>query len=337
MMGGQFDVTDQMPLQFMPQVKAAPTLTVQEAQPNFQLMYYGFKTTRPMVSDKRVREAMNIAINRADIVKGIMLGNAEPAYTYIDPKTLDFAGLDQGHHQGRRRAGEEAARRGRLEGRLRRHPREGRRQAGAARCCSRRSAYFPRVSEAIQGYMRKIGVDWKIVGFDSTIAPAKMAKQDYEIWTVAFPYMSAGDLLNFYFDSKNMPAPNRMNWNDPKTDEWLTPGKRLADRRRPRQVLCAGPAARHRGASVDAGHEHRACTRPAQEAEGRAAAHALSEHLLQGPGLLVLMEKLLEVRGLRTHFAYGSRPVPRGRRHQLHRRRAARPSAWSANPAAARA
>src|SRR4029079_10974033 len=49
------------------------------------------KTTRPMVADKRVREAMNIAITRADIVKGIMLGNAEPAYTYIDDKALAFA------------------------------------------------------------------------------------------------------------------------------------------------------------------------------------------------------------------------------------------------------
>ena len=39
-----------------------------------------------------------------------------------------------------------------------------------------------------------------------------------------------------------------------------------------------------------------------EEAEGRAAAHALPEHLLQGPGLLLLMEPLLEVRGLRTHF-----------------------------------
>ena len=46
-----------------------------------------------------------------------------------------------------------------------------------------------------------------------------MAEQDYDLWTVTFPYMSAGDLLNFYFDSKNMPAPNRMNWNDPQTDE----------------------------------------------------------------------------------------------------------------------
>ena len=96
MMGGQFDVTHQIPLAFIQQVKDAPNLNVQEALPNFQLMYYGYKTTRPMVSDERVREAMNIAINRADIVKGIMLGNAEPAYTFIDPKALDFAESTKG-------------------------------------------------------------------------------------------------------------------------------------------------------------------------------------------------------------------------------------------------
>src|SRR5712664_2099739 len=60
-----------------------------------------------------------------------------------------------------------------------------------------------------------------------------------------------------------------------------------------------------------------------EETEGRPAAHALSEHLLQGPGLLLLMEKLLEVRGLKTHFSTDrglfravdgiSFSVPRGR------------------------
>ena len=57
-----------------------------------------------------------------------------------------------------------------------------------------------------------------------------------------------------------------------------------------------------------------------QEAEGRAAAHALPEHLLQGPGLLVLMDKLLEVRGLEDPLPHRPRPVPRRRRHRLHRR-----------------
>ncbi len=224
MLGGQFDVTHQIPLQFIQQVKAAPNLDVQEAKPNFQLMYYGYKTTRPMVADKRVREAMNIAINRADIVKGIMLGNAEPAYTYIDAKALDFAssttGLIKEDVERAKQLLDEAGWKVGADG-----IREKDGVKLAPKVLFTQVAYFGRVSEAIQGYMRKIGIDWKIIGYDSTIAPAEMAKQDYELWTVTFPYISSGDLLNFYFDSRNMPAPNRMNWNDAKTDEYLKMGR----------------------------------------------------------------------------------------------------------------
>src|SRR6201991_3063596 len=224
MLGGQFDITHQIPIAFIQQVKAAPNLNVQEALPNFQLMYYGYKTSRPMVADKRVREAMNIAINRADIVKGIMLGNAEPAYTFIDPKALDFAdstrGIIKEDVERAKKLLDEAGWKVGADG-----IREKDGIKLAPRVLFTQVAYFPRVSEAIQGYMRKIGIDWKIVGFDSTIAPAEMAKQDYELWTVTFPYISSGDLLNFYFDSKNMPAPNRMNWNDPFTDENLKLGR----------------------------------------------------------------------------------------------------------------
>ena len=199
-------------------------LQVQEAKPNFQLMYYGFKSNRPMVSDPRVREAMNIAINRAEIVKGIMLGQAEPAYTFIDPAALDF------NEETKTIIKEDVERAKKLLD-----------EAGwtvgadgfrykdgvklAPKVLFTQVSYFGRVSEAIQGYMRKIGIDWKIVGFDSTIAPAEMAKQDYELWTVTFPYVSAGDLLNYYFDSANIPAPNRMNWKDAQTDEWLKLGR----------------------------------------------------------------------------------------------------------------
>ena len=43
MMAGQFDITHQFPAQFIAQAKAAPMLTVTEAKPNFQLLYFGFK------------------------------------------------------------------------------------------------------------------------------------------------------------------------------------------------------------------------------------------------------------------------------------------------------
>jgi peptide/nickel transport system substrate-binding protein len=42
---------------------------------------------------------------------------------------------------------------------------------------------------------------------------------------VTVPYLSAGDLMNIYFDSRNIPTPNRMNWKDPETDDWLKQGR----------------------------------------------------------------------------------------------------------------
>jgi len=220
MLSGQFDVTHQLPLQFMAQVRASPNLVVQEAQPNFQLMYYGFKSNRPMVSDRRVREAMNIAINRAEIVKGIMLGNAKPAYTFIDDDALDFSpatkGIIKEDVERAKRLLDEA---GWVPGPDGIRVKDGMRLAPKVYFTN--VAYFARISEAIQGYMRRIGIDWQVQGFDSTIAFSKMSEQDFELFTVTFPYLSAGDLLNFYFNSYSMPAPNRMNWNDPFTDENL--------------------------------------------------------------------------------------------------------------------
>ena len=84
---------------------------------------------------------------------------------------------------------------------------------------------FPRIAEAVQGQMRKIGVDWKITTLDSTIMPAKLSSQDFDLWTVTVPYLSAGELMNFYFDSSQMPVPNRMNWKDAATDEAIRQGR----------------------------------------------------------------------------------------------------------------
>jgi peptide/nickel transport system substrate-binding protein len=187
-------------------------------------MYYGYKTSRPMVADRRVREAMNIAINRADIVKGIMLGNAEPAYTFVYPKALDFAettkGIIKEDVERAKKLLDEAGWKVGSDG-----IREKDGLKLAPKVYFTQVGSFGRITEAIQGYMRKIGIDWKPQGFDSTIAFAKMSEQDYEIWTVTVPYLSAGELMNLYFDSRNIPAPNRYMWNDPKTDELLKMGR----------------------------------------------------------------------------------------------------------------
>ena len=146
------------------------------------------------------------------------------------------------------------------------------------------SANSPRVADAIQGYLRKIGVDWRLQPWDSTIAPVKMAEQDYEIWSVTVPYLSAGDLMNIYFDSANIPTPNRMNWKDAETDDWLKQGRSAlteADRAK-YYALVQQKVMREHLWMPGAQHQHGPGGQ--QEDHGRQAAHDLPEHLLQGAG-----------------------------------------------------
>jgi peptide/nickel transport system substrate-binding protein len=224
MMSGTFEFTNLFPQQFTAQAKAAPMLQVQQAKPNFQLLYFGYKITRPMVADRRVREAMSIAINRAEIAKGVLLDNADPAFTIVDKDALDHnpktAGLVR---EDAKRAAQLLDEAGWKPGA------DGIREKDGMKLAPK--VYFTangnsaKVGEAIQGYLRKVGIDWRLQAWDSTIAAAKMAEQDYEIWSVTVPYLSAGDLMNIYFDSKNIPTPNRMNWKDEQTDQWLTQGR----------------------------------------------------------------------------------------------------------------
>jgi peptide/nickel transport system substrate-binding protein len=224
MMGGRFDITPHFPTQFIDQAKKAPQLNVDQAKPNFQLMYFGFKIDRPLVSDPRVREAMSIALNRAELTKAVMLGQADPAYTYIDPEALDFAPSTKGVIK------EDVNRAKKLldEAGWKPGP-DGIRVKDGVKLAPivyiPQVTYFPRMTEAIQGYMRKIGVDWKIVALDSTIMPAKLSGQDFDMWTVTVPYLSAGELMNFYFDSAQIPVPNRMNYKDAQTDEAIRLGR----------------------------------------------------------------------------------------------------------------
>jgi peptide/nickel transport system substrate-binding protein len=79
--------------------------------------------------------------------------------------------------------------------------------------------------EAIQGDLRKVGIDLQIQLFDATIAWGKLATQEFDAFGMSFPYFSAGDAMNLYFRSGNAPTPNRMNWKDAETDRLLDEGR----------------------------------------------------------------------------------------------------------------
>ena len=226
---------------------------------------------------------MSIAINRAEIAKAILLGNADPAFNIVDPEALDFdpatKGIVKEDLERAKALLDEAGWKPGADG-----VREKDGLKLAPKVYFTANANSARVADAIQGYLRKIGVDWRLQPWDSTIASVKMAEQDYEIWSVTVPYLSAGDLMNIYFDSANIPTPNRMNWKDAETDAWLKQGRSALTEADRAKYYGAGAAEGDARAPVDARAQHQHGPGRQQEDHGRKAAHDLPEYVLQGAG-----------------------------------------------------
>lgn len=226
MASGQMDLTQAggMPDQYLPQVAKMPNLQILRPSAELRTFYLGFKITRENVSDVRVRRALSLAIDRQPIVDTVYFGNARPAATYIQPSTPDYdptVTQELGKYDPAQSAKllDEA---GWAMGA------DGFRYKDGKKLTLLLNGFAggrsPKVGEAVQGYWRKIGVDLQLQMWDGSIIFSKLAQQDYDIWSISFPYQSAGDAMMLYFDSKNIPTPNRMNWKDAETDKWLEAG-----------------------------------------------------------------------------------------------------------------
>jgi peptide/nickel transport system substrate-binding protein len=233
MASGQVDVTSTMADQYLPQIAKMPTLTILRPSRETRTFYLGFKITRENVSDVKVRTALSLAVNRKPIADSVYFGNAEPASTYVHPKTPDFDPATP-THLGKYDpvlAGKMLDEAGwKLQG-------DGFRYKDGKKLTLQLYGFAggrsPKVAEAVQGAWRKIGVDLQIQMWDGTIVFSKLAQQDYDVWSIAYPYATVGDAANLYWHSKNVPTPNRMNWKDKETDEWLEAGSAaLTDKER---------------------------------------------------------------------------------------------------------
>ena len=229
-----------------------------------------------MVADKRVREAMSIAINRAEIAKGILLGNADPAFTIVDPRTpsthdpktmgivkedverakklLDEAGWKPGADGIREKDGVKLA----------------------PKVYFTANANSARVGEAIQGYMRKIGVRLAdpAVGLDHRGGQDGRAGLRDLVGDRALSLGRRPDEHLLRFEEHPDAQPHEL---EGRRDRRVAEARpRGADRGRPRQVLRAGAA------------------------EGR-----LQEHLWM-PVLNINMDEVVnkKVKGARPHMIY---------------------------------
>ena len=221
-------VSQYVPYWALKDLIADKKLSTTKAENYFWSYFIGFKVDHALVNDVKVRQAMNLAVDQKAITDAVTFGFAEPADTMLEPGVLDFdPKLDKSMYgENVKKAEALLDEEGWKKGSDGFRYKDGKKLAPVIYGIS---GQFKEVAEAVQGDLRKVGVDLQIQLFDATVAWGKLATQEFDAFGMSFPYVSAGDALNLYFRSANTPTPNRMNWKDKETDELLDKGMTATD------------------------------------------------------------------------------------------------------------
>jgi peptide/nickel transport system substrate-binding protein len=226
---GQSEITQYVPYIALDQLSAAPNVEVVTSELAFWTYFMGFKIDKDTVSDPAVRRAINLAVDQAAMSEDLFFGRVEPAYSYVSQRALDWnASLDdrllEFDPTEANRILDEA---GWAMGEDGVRAKDGVRLEPVTYVFT--GSTWSKISEAVQAYLREIGVAMDIQAFDGTVVWGKLATQEFDMFGMSFPYVSSGDALNLYFRSENMPTPNRMNWDDEQTDQLLRTGATAID------------------------------------------------------------------------------------------------------------
>lgn len=226
---GQGDVTQYIPFYALDGLKKLPNIHMSE-QPNFFFDYFlGFKIDKPVVNDPLLRRAMVMAVNRPAIAKAVFFGAADAADSLLNPNVLDYDPKSKAMEPvydpaAARKLLDDAGWKPGANG-----IREKDGQAATFTLYGLNDPQSNRAWESVQADLRRIGVDMKIQLWDATVGWGKLATQDFDAFVMSYPYVSAGDALSLYFPSGNAPTPNRMNWKDAQTDDWLAQARGAVD------------------------------------------------------------------------------------------------------------
>lgn len=229
LMTDQSQITQYIPQIAFEQMRQAPNVELVRSDEAFWTYFIGFKIDKPTVSDPAVRKAINLAVDQEALARDIMFGEVTPAYGYISENALDW---DPALNDRLLRYDPEEAARLLDEAGWTPGP-DGIRQKDGVRLAPlayiQGGSSWQKLAEFVQAELLKVGIGMEIQTFDATVFWGKVSTQEFDMFGMSYPYISAGDALNLYFLSQNMPTPNRMNWNDPDTDTWLAEGRHATD------------------------------------------------------------------------------------------------------------
>lgn len=226
MASGAADITYVAPEWAVEQMRRDPRLTVAEPRVSNYSAFLGLRTNREFTSDIRLRQAMSLAVDRAELVRTLWFGQAGVADSYINPVTLDWSAEGR-VATDRARANALLDEAGWARGADGIRAKDGKRLSPEI-VAANTPGWRSRLG-AIQGYMRAVGVDLRLTMPEAAAAMLRInTSPEYDAYALFQPYGTAGEAL-MPFHSRNIPAPNRVNWRDAETDRLLDAGQIALD------------------------------------------------------------------------------------------------------------
>lgn len=218
---GNLDVIYSLPLSMVQRLKDEPSVEVIQVDPHLYTDYLGFKTSRPLVSDVRVRAAINHAIDKETMIETLMYGFGTPAYNVVPPGAPDY--WDDVEDLWPKFDPEEAE--NLLEEAGWTMGSDGIRQKDGQKLSinlfSSNSPFRLELGTYVQAMLADVGIELQPEPHDLAALWPALRTEDFDMFSMDYPVITTGEAIAMYFHSRNQPAPNRMAWADPHTDQLI--------------------------------------------------------------------------------------------------------------------
>jgi len=203
---GNVQVLLDVPVEHYDRVSKMPNVQVIK-QPAFGLGYLAFGTANKPFNDPRVREAINLAIDREALAKSVFFNLVQPAYGYLPP------GLAESYE-------DKNAMRYDVEAAKKLLAQAGYPKGFKTTLATQNRTEHVRAAQAIQQMLEAIGVKADIVQYDEAGYKSFLKSGKQQLFMRQYSWDNA-DILQWFLESRQAPYPGHSLWKDKKTDELI--------------------------------------------------------------------------------------------------------------------
>lgn len=179
-------------------------------EPATKLGYLAYATDKEPFNDIKVRQALNHAINKEDVIQFVFTGMGEVAHGYLPPALSDEylqESVDLAYDFNPQKAKDLLTEAGYPDGLT-------------LSLSADNSSKMSKLAEIVQVQLKEVGIETEIRLYDSSSYADFLRQGEQELFINEYSWPNA-DIIDWFLLSERIPYPNHSKWNDPTTDEMI--------------------------------------------------------------------------------------------------------------------